>query len=348
MRVKTINSRRPFLVEVDIMNNTVKTILLLLWVLLLSSKNASSQGILERAEVPYLAGESKTIITANPDPTNDSRKWYSNDHCFVYDKDSTLHWFGINNPFPKNERQLYQLHPYIGHLVSTNPPVLWDRLAHAMDSTIGSENLGAPYVIWHEESARWAMVVGLGFNDDRRIEVCWSDDLYNWKRTHKPILEGHLSPFTRDPHIIKGEDGKYWITLASPEQKGDGIYSEVIRIKTEDFQKFEKPEVLFSINDGIIWSAIESPLLVKRKDLWYLFFTYAHRHYSETIVLVSERSDKFRRENTVTTLYGHAPEIFIYENKTYISSCGPEDRNILNEHGVTIAELKWLSPSINN
>jgi len=90
-------------------------------------------------------------------------------------------------------------------------------------------------------------------------------------------------------------------------------------------------------------TAVESPFILERNGLWYLFCTYAHRRYEETIVVVSDNPDYFNHgKNCLTTLFGHASEIFTYNGKTYISSCGPEDQQTLNQHGVTLAELGWL------
>ena len=53
-----------------------------------------------RAEIPYLKGESRKIFDAKPSQDFDESKWFTNDHCFIEDKQGSLHWFGINNPYP--------------------------------------------------------------------------------------------------------------------------------------------------------------------------------------------------------------------------------------------------------
>ncbi|BDD12264.1 hypothetical protein FUAX_46960 (plasmid) [Fulvitalea axinellae] len=302
----------------------------------------------ERAEVPYLKGESRTIFPASPNPEKDKRKsWFTNDHCFVEDTDGTLHWIGINNPYPPEGKRLYRYHPYLGHLTTTDPTGKWTRQPHAIDESEGTEYLGAPFIVKHEESGRWVMVVETWL-DNRRLEVCWSDDLKNWERTKTAILPEKLWLTSRDPHIMKGPDGKYWIHIVATGNKG-AKQSQVLRIRTKDFVNFEDPETILGINDNTWATMMESPFLVKRNDLWYLFFTYAHRRYAETIVVVSENPDHFDFEkNTLTTLFGHAAEIFSYKGKTYISSCGPEDKHFLNSQSVTLAELGWLKPVEND
>ncbi len=293
-------------------------------------------------KIPVILGESREVISAHP--TKPGQKgWFTNDHCFIEDpKDGKLHWFGINNPFPPKGKELYRYHPYLGHCVTDDPTGKWKRLDWALDESEGTEYLGAPCVIWHEESKRYAMVLETWL-DKRRLEVCWSDDLYNWKRTRKAILPDTLWISTRDPHIIKGPDGKYWIHVVSTGNKGVK-QSQVIRIKTKDFEHFEDPQTILGINDCQWATLMESPFLYQKDGLWYLFFTYAHRRYAETCVVVSDNPDHFDFEkNCLTTLYGHAAKIFTYKGKSYISSCGPEGGSVLNKHGVTLAEFGWAS-----
>ncbi len=299
-----------------------------------------SLSVLERAEIPYIWGESKTVIEAKPSPDFDDQRWFTNDHCFVVDKEGTLHWFGINNPFPPAGKELYRYHPYLGHCTSQSAEGGWKREPFALDESKGTEYVGAPYVVWHEESGRWAMVVET-WREPRRLEVYWSDDLYNWEETKVPILPDKLWVGTRDPHIMVGDDGKYWIHVVATGNKG-GKQSQILRIRTTDFVNFDEPETVLGINDCEWATLMESPFLVERNGLWYMFFTYAHRRYAETVVVVSDDPNHFDYyNNTLTTMYGHAAEIFEYKGKTYITSCGPEGASVLNTHGVTMAELRW-------
>ncbi len=308
-----------------------------------TSNSDITNTILRKAEIPYLKGESRKIFDAKPSPEFDNNKWFTNDHCFVEDKDGTLHWIGINNPYPPEGKQLYRYHPYLGHLKTTRVYGEWERMHFALDESNGTEYLGAPYIVWHEESGRWVMVVEV-WADVRRLEVYWSSDLTDWRDSDTYILPDKLWISTRDPHIMKGDDGKYWIHVVSTGNKGVK-QSQVLRIRTKDFVNFEGPETILGINDNNWATLMESPFLVEHKGLWYLFFTYAHRRYTETLVVVSDNPDHFDYEkNTLTTLFGHAAEIFTYNGKQYISSCGPEDQHYLNHQSVSIAELGWLKP----
>lgn len=291
-------------------------------------------------ETPYIKGESKLMIAANPFPEKDQQKWFTNDHCFVTDKKGNLHWFGINNPFPPKGKELYRYHPYLGHAKTENSLNNWKRLPFAIDESKGSEYIGAPFVIWHKESQRYAMVVEV-WHKQRQLQVYWSKNLNDWTPEKDYILPDNLWIGTRDPHIMKGNDGKYWIHVVSTGNKGVK-QSQVLRIKTKDFIHFDEPETIMGIDDCNWATLIESPFLVEHNGKWYLFFTYAHRRYAETLVVVSNNSNHFDyKKNTITTLFGHAAEIFTYKGKQYITSCGPEDQHFLNHHGVSIAELGW-------
>ena len=300
------------------------------------------KNILEDAEIPYLKGESQQIFDPKPSPDFDENKWFTNDHCFVVDKKGKLHWFGIYNPFPPEGKDLYRYHPYLGHLTSNSATKNWKREPFAINEIEGTEYIGAPFVVWHEESNRWVMVVEQ-WREKRQLEVYWSTDLVNWEETKTPILPNKLWVGTRDPHIMKGPDGKYWIHVVATGNEGMK-QSQVLRIRTKDFVNFENPETILGIDDNEWATLIESPFLIERNGLWYLFFTYAHRRYAETLVIVSDNPDHFDyKKNVLTTMFGHAAEIISYKGKEYITSCGPEDAHYLNTHGVTMAELGWLN-----
>ncbi len=308
-----------------------------------AQNNRKSRHIVNQVDIPFLKGESRQIFEAKPSPDFDGNEWFTNDHCFIVDKKGKLHWFGINNPYPPEGKELYRYHPYLGHLSSDDATQNWKREEMALSEIDGTEYLGAPYVIYHEASDRYAMVLETYLKGTRRLEVAWSNDLYTWERTYKAILPNDLWISSRDPHIMKGPDGKYWIHIVSTGNKGVK-QSQVLRIRTRDFVNFETPETILGINDNNFATLIESPSVYKRGNIWYLLFTYAHRRYTETIVVASENPDYFDYgNNVVTTLFGHAAKIFTYKGKEYISSCGPEDRHYYQYQSVTLAELGWVN-----
>lgn len=287
-------------------------------------------------EIPYIMGESKPVFDPKPHWNNDTHKWFINDHCFIEDINGVLHVIGINNPYPDDMTILYDYHPYLGHGISNDPMNGFHREPFAIDDSQGAEYLGAPYILWLEEQQRYVMIFESKIDGTRVLEVAFSNDLYTWERQQKSILT-ELGWTKRDPCIIKKND-IYYIYLCNPQH---GM-SAVSVSETKDFITFSNSRNCLEIKDGTNWGGIESPFILERKGLYYLFFTYAHKHYTETIVCVSHKMDQFSMDNVVTTLYGHASEIFQYRGKMYISSCGPEDIHALNTQGLYLAELSWL------
>ncbi len=284
-------------------------------------------------EIPYLKGKMHCVLM--PNALNDDKKWYINDHCILKDKENTYHFFGINNPYPENMDILYSWHPHIAHAISKNPLQGFERVGFAIDDRQGEEYVGAPYVVWLEEKQTYLMIFESKIESQRTLEYAYSKDLYNWERMREPAFT-NLGYTRRDPCVLK-ENGMYNVYICNPEKGG----SSVSLTQTKDFIDVSNTKTCFKCYDGLDWGGCESPFVVKRKDLYYLFFTYAHHQYNETRVFVSTQFDTFKPENQIATLYGHASEIFEMDGKQYITNCGPEDDHLMNEHALYISELCW-------
>lgn len=287
-----------------------------------------------KAELPYIKGESKLVYEPAPDGAGD--RWFINDHCFIEDATGVLHCYCINNPYPPQGKELYSYHPYLGHATSVAPAQAWQRQGFALDDSRGAEYLGAPFVVWMNDQRRYVMLFESKIDGHRTLELAYSADLSCWNRTGIPVLPG-LSEAKRDPCILAQDDGSFLVYLCTPNSEG----SSITVTRTTDFVHFESPKTCLLVRDGVTYGGMESPFVVYRNGLYYLFFTYAHRHYYETVVCYSEAADRFSIDNIVTTLYGHAAELLTYQGKTYMSSCGPEDGQRLNRHGLYLAELEW-------
>ncbi|MGN0566987.1 MAG: hypothetical protein ACI4JR_00170 [Acutalibacteraceae bacterium] len=98
------------------------------------------------------------------------------------------------------------------------------------------------------------------------------------------------------------------------------------------------------------WGAFESPFVVEREGLWYLFTTYtdsSDENYNDTLVFCSENPKNFgvfcSEENPafpITKLRAHAPEVINCGGSWYITTCGWSGRAIV-DGAVGIAKLKW-------
>ena len=261
------------------------------------------------------------------------RPWFFNDHCFIEDSEGHLHLFGINNPYPEDGGVLYQFHPFISHFITDDPMGEWRPVGFALDESEGTEYLGAPFVFPLHHGG-YGMIFEALHQGRRVMEMARSPDLIEWSRLGKPLFE-ELGYTKRDPCVVV-DRGVYRIYLCNPTKN----HSVVTLAETEDFETFSYTDIL-KIEDGSDYGGIESPFIFHFGSTFYLFFTYAHRHYYETMVIQSERHDSFSMDNCVTTLFGHASEILTYKGTTYLSSTGPEDYQELNDHGVNLIELKW-------
>lgn len=186
-----------------------------------------------------------------------------------------------------------------------------------------------------------ALNSGMSCSSSRRSTVT---ALWSWRTL--PICPAGTQPvflfclICRKPSAIHAfwskDDGSFLIFLCTPNPEG----SSITVTRTTDFAHFDSPKTCLLIRDGVPWGGMESPFVVHRNRLYYLFFTHAHRHYYETVVCSSETVERFSTDNIVTTLYGHAAEVFNYQGKTFISSSGPEDGQRLNRHGLYLAQLE--------
>lgn len=303
--------------------------------LIISAIHAQNSKMIDRAEIPFASGQAQLILDAVP--ADSTGNWYINDHCFIEDQKGQLHFFGINNPFFEDGSFNYTYHPHISHAIMKAPDKGFKHAGMALSEYKGGQGfLGAPYVV-QNKAGEYLMFFQAKFGEKRFMELAVSDDLYHWKRNNKAVLSSHDN--MRDPCLFKDDDGQIYFYIVTPQKEG----SSISVIPTDDFSKFGEPTEVIHIPDGVSWSGLESPYVLKRNGLYYLFVSYAHRHYHETLVIVSDRFDSFKLENTITTLHSHAPEIVTFKGKTYISSCGIEGHQMLDNHGLYWYELKWLN-----
>ena len=287
-------------------------------------------------EIPYLKGRTHLVLDPVALP-GDIRKWFINDHCIFTGPDGKLHFFGINNPFPEDMTHLYRIHRYITHAVADTPTGGFEICGFALEDETW---LGAPAVQWCADKKKFVMLLQSDIAGIRGQELAFSKDLYSWQRTGVPVLE-NIGIDMRDPCFVALDNGNTGILLATTQDQKNSC---VLLVETKNFDTFTEPVNLFSIADNVPWGGIESPFLYFHKELWYLFFTYAHHQYYETRVLVSDTPYHFKCENQITTLFGHASEIFAFNGKEYITNCGPGDAQVLNEHALYVTELCWLKP----
>jgi hypothetical protein len=128
------------------------------------------------------------------------------------------------------------------------------------------------------------------------------------------------------------------------EAKGNS--SVIALASSPDFMdwKLEEPALVSDVSSD--FGALESPFVLYHHDAYYLLVNFSHRQYEETLVFSSENPHKFNWEKPICTLFGHASEIFIWNNDMYISHCGIEDKHwqdINAPFGLYLARLQWCN-----
>ena len=96
---------------------------------------------------------------------------------------------------------------------------------------------------------------------------------------------------------------------------------------------------------------MESPFVVKKDELYYLFVTYtdcSKENYNDTLVFVSKNPKNFGIYNgekdgvqPITKIQAHAPEILKENGEYYITTCGWDWQDIPHPGAVSIARLEW-------
>ena len=144
-----------------------------------------------------------------------------------------------------------------------------------------------------------------------------SFEMYEWFGTPVTLKNEPLMGAHRDHFVLKLDDGSYLMYVVGVHNKR---------------------------------GAMESPYVVKKDGLYYLFITYTDcedENYNDTMVFCSEDPKNFGNfdgefgTQPVTVLQAHAPEILEENGKQYITTCGWREKPTPNKGAVSIAELKW-------
>ena len=269
---------------------------------------------------------------------------YVNDHTLVKDDDGNWHLYGITSFGGSSYDEKYFVHG-----VGKN---LNEKFVE-VGKTIDKGTLAwAPCVI--KEGENFYMFYG-----PSPTQLAISFDNQEWfgysvKMKNEPLMGAH-----RDHFVLKMEDGKYlmYVTGVHNQMGAISLFSSSNLIEWE-FEGFaltsgEKAPLKPS------WGAMESPYVVKKDGLCYLFITYTDceaENYNDTLVFVSKDPKNFGEYNggyggaiPITKLKAHAPEIVIENGEYYITTCGWSFMEIPHKGAVSVAKLVWEGDkSINN
>ena len=287
------------------------------------------------AEIPVITGGYREIIPATP--AGSTQPWFTNDHTFIRGEDGTWHCFAINNPMLDNLVALYREHPFLLHATAPALTGPWTRIGFAVDESATTRYVGAPFVI--RRDGEYLMMMEAMWGERRGLEIARSHDLVHWTRDRREVITNQPA-LRRDPCIVRDEERGEWMVYLCVPAAGQ---SRITVCRTTDFESYSEPRTVLALDDGWPWGSLASPFVVKRGDLYYLFFTHSMRHYHETVVLASDSGEQFDWANQVTTLHAHAAELVREGDAWFISSCGPEDRRLSNRHGIDLAPLGWVN-----
>lgn len=260
---------------------------------------------------------------------------YVNDHCIVR-KDGAYHLFGITSRSARPADERYFVHAAGKSLQSplAEMGVSIDRGTLAWSPCV-TEHGGDYYMIYGPSPTSLSV----------------SPDLYEWFNYPLSIQNEPLYAFHRDHFVLRLEDGGY-LLYASGIQDRRGCISaassrDLIHWKFEGYALTSAPDAPLRP----AWGAMESPFVVRRGGLYYLFVTYTDSSdatYNDTLVFVSGDPLHFgcylseaEPARLAARLYAHAPEIICESGKSYITTCGWIGKPNPNPGCVSIAPLEW-------
>ena len=161
-----------------------------------------------------------------------------------------------------------------------------------------------------------------------------SKDMFNWQRHNfNPLFSdpGHA----RDSYIMKHE-GEYYFYYTRTFSEVD-LRSCVAVRKGPDTDHWSGPKIVHIQPYEVDWGGdAESPTVIYKDGLFYLFICLAMTDYNLTHVYWSDDPMNFPNENLVTTLQMHAAEVIdTGDDGWYISNTGWDKK------GLFLAHLQW-------
>jgi len=292
-------------------------------------------------EIPTIVGEWQHIFNPNDTRSDIDTTWYTNDHCFAKGPNGDWHAYGIIGHKPINpwtgENKLFHISAKTFHQKKMKDH------GYALKIIPGVERvLWAPHV--YQEGGKSYMFYNIGnLQEDAPNYASWgqlcvaeSEDMFNWKRhPHNPIFSdpGHA----RDSYVMK-DNGTYYYYYTRTFSEVDLRSCVAVRTGT-DLYHWSGPKIVHIEPLEVDWGGdAESPFVVKRNGIFYLFICRAMTDYNQTYVYWSEDPMNFPKENLVCELPTHASEIVrISEDEWYISNTGWDKK------GVYIARLNWMN-----
>lgn len=192
----------------------------------------------------------------------------------------------------------------------------------------------APHVV-EVSPSHWAMYY-FPNAPDGRIRRADSDDLFHWTRTTLS------APGGRDPYLVRhGTRWRLYSVGVSPSSHGRIVVSESADLSTWS----EPATVTEDPAPGFGWGNLESPFVVQRGELYYLFLTRtseAYVDYARTVVLASRDPLRFEWE-PLAEYPAHAAEVVDDGRRLWLTSGGWTGYVGERWRGLSLAPLAWAT-----
>ena len=281
-------------------------------------------------KIPRIVGDWRVLF--KPEKNGN----YVNDHSIVVGSDGKWHLYGITSleGTPAFER-------YFVHGVGATLDEQFEEVGRSIDrGTLA----WAPCVIKRDEN--YYMFYG-----PSPTSLAVSFDMYEWFGTNVHLKDEPLMGAHRDHFVLKLDENKYLMYIVGVHEKRGAIScfssSNLIEWQFENFALTSGEKA--PLNPA--WGAFESPYVVKKDGLYYLFITYtdcSDETYNDTLVFCSDNPKLFGEYNSgdggvmpITKLSAHAAEVIEHNGKYYITTCGWNGKPVVNEGAVSIAQLEW-------
>lgn len=290
-------------------------------------------------EIPVITGGWQHIFNPNDTRSDIDTTWYTNDHCFAKGPDGRWHAYGIIGHKPINpwtgEDKLFHISADVFNQQT------WDDHDYALHAKEGVERvLWAPHVF--EDNGTWHMFYNTGnlqpnapnYASWGQLNRAHSKDMTNWER--HPLNPQFSDPgHARDSYVMK-DDGTYYFYYTKTYNEVD-LRSCVAVRTSPDLEHWSGAQIVHTQPFECDWGGdAESPFVVKRGDVYYLFICLAMSEYEKTHVYWSTDPLNFPIENFVCELKTHAAEVIkVSDDQWYISNTG------WDKNGVFIAPLEW-------
>ncbi len=303
------------------------------------SENEGATATKMNYQIPVVKGKWKHIFNPNDTRHEEDTTWYTNDHCFVKGPDSNWHAYGIIGHKPINpwtgEDKFFHISSDV--LFSDN----WEDHDYALRAKKDVERvLWAPHVI--KEAHHYSMFYNAGnLQENAPSYASWgtlhkatSKDMFQWKRhAFNPLFSdpGHA----RDSYLMN-YNGEYYYYYTRTYSEVD-LRSCVAVRKGPDTDHWSGPKIVHIQPFEVDWGGdAESPTVIYKDGLFYLFICLAMTEYNLTHVYWSDDPMDFPIENLVTTIEIHAAEVIdTGDQGWYISNTGWDKK------GLYIAKLIW-------